>query len=225
MITNISRQLTTGALAIAASVTAFGLAGTAPAQAAILGTLSITGNATIGPWGTTNPMLTPTSVTAINGATGQFAGVMLGDVSTPASFALTGTGSGIMTSFGSPSSLANFISIVVNQDPPTGPGLGTVIGNITSTEAMGTFSGVLGGDGTTTYTVTGTMTFDEPNGFPDLLGTFSIGFTSSVTGGQVSQSYTLSLQKSSAPARTPEPAAILGILAVAGVGAFARRKS
>jgi len=225
MTTNISRQLATGTLAIAASVTAFGLAGTAPAQAAILGTLSITGGAEIDQWGTINPMLKPTSVTAINGATGQFAGVMLGDVSIPAYFALTGTGSGGMSSFGSPSSLANFISIAVNTMPPTGPGPGTVIGNITATEAMGTFSGVLGGDGTTTYTVTGTMTFDEPNGFPDLLGTFSIGFTSSVTGGQVSQSYTLSLQKSSAIARTPEPAAILGILAVAGVGAFARRKS
>jgi hypothetical protein len=225
MTTNISRQLATGTLAIAASVTAFGLAGTAPAQAAILGTLSITGGAEIDPWGTTNPVLTPTSVTAINGATGQFAGVMLGDVSIPASFALTGTGSGGMISFGSPSSLANFISIVVNQDPPTGPGPGTVIGNITSTEAMGTFSGVLGGDGTTTYTVTGTMTFDEPNGFPDLLGTFSIGFTRSVVGTQISEGYTLSLQKSDAPVSTPEPSAILGVLAVAGAGAFARRKS
>lgn len=225
MTINISRQLATGTLAIAASVTALGFAGTAPAQAIIMGTLSITGNATIDPWGDTNPMLTPTSVTAINGATGQFAGVMLGDVSTPASFGLTGTGSGGMSSFGSPASIANFISILVNQGPPDGPGVGTVIGNITGTMAMGTFAGVLGGDGTTTYTVTGTMTFDEPNGFPDLLGTFSIGFTRSVTGGQVSESYNLSLQKSSAVAKTPEPAAILGILAVAGVGAFARRKS
>ena len=225
MTTNISRQLATGTLAIAASVTAFGLAGTAPAQAAILGTLSITGNATSDPWGTTNPMLTPTSVTAINGATGQFAGVMLGDVSIPASFALTGTGSGGMSSFGSPSSLANFINIVVNTMPPTGPGPGTVIGNITATQAMGTFAGITGGDGTTTYTVTGNLAFDEPNGFPDLLGTFSIGFTRSVTGGQVSESYNLSLQKSSVPVDIPEPSAILGILAVAGAGAFARRKS
>lgn len=226
MTTNISRQLATGTLAIAASVTAFGLAGTAPAQAAIMGTLSITGTADIDPWGTANPMLTPLDITAINGATGQFAGVMLGDVSTPDSFALTGNpGASTMFSFGSPASIANFISIMVNQGPPDGPGAGTVIGNITGTMAMGTFAGTPGGDGTTTYTVTGTMTFDEPNGFPDLLGTFSIGFTRSVTGGQVSQSYNLSLQKSSAIARTPEPAAILGILAVAGVGAFARRKS
>lgn len=222
MITNISRQLTSGALAIASSVAAFGFAGAAQAQ--ISGTLSITGTAQIDPWGTTNPMLKPLNVTAINGATGQFAGVMLVDVSTPASFALTGTGSGIMTSFGSPSSLANFINIVVNTMPPTGPGPGTVIGNITATQAMGTFAGIMGGDGTTTYTVTGTMAFDEPNGFPDLLGTFSIGFTRSVTSGQVSESYALSLQKSSVPVDIPEPSAILGILAVAGAGAFARRK-
>ena len=223
MITNISRQLTTGALAIAGSVAAFGFAGAAQAQ--ISGTLSITGTADIDAWGTANPMLKPLNVTAINGATGQFAGVMLGDVSTPASFALTGTGSGGMSSFGSPSSLANFINIAVTQGPPDGPGSGIVIGNITSSMAMGTFAGTLGGDGTTTYTVTGNMTFDEPNGFPDLLGTFSIGFTRSVTGGQVSESYNLSLQKSSVTVDIPEPSAILGILAVAGVGAFARRKS
>jgi hypothetical protein len=107
MITNISRQLTSGALAIASSVAAFGFAGAAQAQ--ISGTLSITGTAQIDPWGTTNPMLKPSNVTAINGATFQFAGVMLeeGDVSTPASFALTGTGSGGMSTFDSPSSLAN----------------------------------------------------------------------------------------------------------------------
>ncbi|QGZ88803.1 PEP-CTERM sorting domain-containing protein [Microcystis aeruginosa] len=222
MITNISRQLTSGALAIASSVAAFGFAGAAQAQ--ISGTLSITGTAQIDPWGAPDPMLKPLNVTAINGATGQFTDVMLGDVSTPASFALTGTGSGGMSDFDSPSSLANFISIVVNTMPPTGPGPGTVIGNITATQAMGTFAGIMGSDGTTTYTVTGNMAFDEPNGFPDLLGTFSIGFTRSVTGGQVSESYNLSLQKSSVPVDIPEPSAILGILAVAGAGAFARRK-
>jgi hypothetical protein len=223
MITNISRQLNTRALAVASLLAAFGFA--APAQAQIAGTLSITGTADIDPWGTPDPMLKSLDVTAINGATGQFAGVMLGDVQAPASFALTGTGSGGMSSFGSPSSLANFINIVVNTMPPTGPGPGTVIGNITATQAMGTFAGIIGGDGTTTYTVTGNLAFDEPNGFPDLLGTFSIGFTRSVTGGQVSESYNLSLQKSSVPVDIPEPSAILGILAVAGAGAFARRKS
>ena len=226
MITNISKRVTTGALALAGSVAAFGFAGAAPAQALISGTLSITGTADIDPWGTANPMLTPLDITAVNGATGQFEGVMLGDVQTPASFSLTGNpGASPMFSFGSPDSIANFISIMVNQGPPTGPGPGTVIGNVTGTMAMGTFAGVPGGDGTTTYTVTGTIDFDEPNPYPTLSGTFSIGFTRSVTGGQVSESYNLSLQKSSVPTSTPEPAAILGILAVAGVGAFARRKS
>ncbi len=223
MITNISRQLTTGTLAIVSSVAAFGFA--APAQAQLAGTLSITGTADIDVWGTPNPMLKPLNVTAINGATGQFAGLMLGDVSTPLGFALSGDpGSMMMHMFDSdvPPSIVNFINALVNQTPP---GAGTVIGNVTGTMAMGTFAGAIGGDGTTTYTVTGTMTFDEPNGFPDLLGTFSIGFTRSVTGGQVSESYNLSLQKSSVPVDIPEPSAILGILAVAGAGAFARRKS
>ncbi len=224
MTTNISRQLATGTLAIAASVTALGFAGTAPAQA-IMGTLSITGDATIDPWGTTDPMLKPLSVTTVNSATGQFAGVTAGNISVPKSFALTGNpGMMPMHMFGSPASITDFISILVNQGPPTGPGAGTVIGSITGSMAMGTFAGVPGSS-TTSYTVTGTMLFDEPNTAPDLLGTFNISFTRSENGGQVSQGYTLSLQKSSAITKTPEPAAILGILAVAGVGAFARRKS
>jgi hypothetical protein len=222
MITNISRQLNTRALAVASLLAAFGFA--APAQAQLAGTLSITGTADIDPWGTPDPMLKPLNVTAINGATGQFAGVMLNDVSTPLGFALSGApGSMPMHMFDSdvPPSIANFISILVNQTPP---GAGTVIGNVTSTMAMGTFAGISTAN-TTTYTVTGTMTFDEPNGYPDLLGTFSIGFTRSVVGTQISEGYTLSLQKSGAPVSTPEPSAILGVLAVAGAGAFARRKS
>ncbi|CCI19301.1 conserved exported hypothetical protein [Microcystis aeruginosa PCC 9807] len=223
MITNISRQLTTGALAIAGSVAAFGFAGAAQAATILSGTLALTGTAEIDPWGTPNPMLKPLNITAVNGATGQFAGVTTANISTPASFALTGTGTGMMSMFTAPSSLADFISITVNQPYPIGPGPGIVVGNITSTVAFGTDMPSGGGDGTTTYTVTGTMLFDEPNGYPDLFGTFSIGFTRSVTGGQVSQSYNLSLQKSGLT--VPEPSAILGILAVAGVGAFARRKS
>jgi hypothetical protein len=227
MITNISRQLTTGALAIASSVAAFGFAGAAHAQAAPIlgGTLSITGTATIDPWGTVNPMLKPLNITAVNGATGQFLGVTTANVTTPASFALTGTGTGMMSMFTAPSSLANFISITVNQPYPIGPGPGIVVGNITSTMAYGTFMAG-GGGSTTTYNVTGDMTFDEPNGYPDLFGTFSIAFTRSVSaGGQISQSYNLSLQKSGLTTNIPEPSAILGILAVAGAGAFARRKS
>jgi hypothetical protein len=225
MITNISRRLTTGALAIAGSVGALSFAGAAQAATVLAGTLALTGTAQIDPWGTPNPMLKPLNVTAINGATGQFADVTTANVTTPASFALTGTGTGMMSGFTAPSSLANFIQITVNKAYPIGPGSGIVIGNITSTMAFGTDIPSGGGDGTTTYTVTGSMTFDEPNGYPDLFGTFSIGFTRSVTGGQVSQSYNLSLQKSGLTVNVPEPSAILGILAVAGIGAFARRKS
>ncbi len=226
MITNISRRLTTGALAIAGSVGALSFAGAAQAATTILGgTLSITGTAQIDPWGTVNPMLKPLNVTAINGATGQFTGVTIADItSIPASFALSGTGAGSMSMFTAPSSLANFISITVNQPYPIGPGPGIVVGNITSTMAYGTFM-TGGGGSTTTYMVTGDMTFDEPGSYPDLFGTFSIAFTRSDTGGQVSESYNLSLQKSGLTVNVPEPSAILGILAVSGVGAFARRKS
>ena len=225
MITNISRRLTTGALAIAGGVGALSFAGAAQAATVLAGTLSITGTAQIDSWGTVNPMLKPLNVTAINGATGQFAGVTTTNVTTPASFALTGTGTGPFSMFTAPSSLASFIQITVNQAYPIGPGPGIVIGNITSTMAFGSDIPSGGGDGTTTYTVTGNMTFDEPGSYPDLLGTFSIGFTKSVTAGQVSESYNLSLQKRGLTVNVPEPSAILGILAVAGVGAFARRKS
>lgn len=224
MITNISRQLTTGTLAIAGTVAALSFAGAAQAATILSGTLALTGTAQIDSWGTPNPMLKPLNVTAINGATGQFTGVTTSNVTTPASFALIGTGSGMMSMFTAPSSLANFIQITVNQAYPIGPGPGIVIGNITSTMAYGTFMTGIGGS-TTTYMVTGDMTFDEPNGYPDLFGTFSIGFTRSVTGGQVSQSYNLSLQKSGLTVNVPEPSAILGIFAVAGVGFFLRRKS
>jgi hypothetical protein len=222
MITNISRRLTTGALAIAGSVAAFGFGSAAQAATVLAGTLSITGTATIDPWGTVNPMLNPVNVTAINGATGQFTGVTTDNITTPKSFELTGKGMGSMVSvpFVAPSSLANFINITVNQPYPIGPGSGIVVGNITSSMASGMSVG-----GTTTYTVIGTMTFDEPNGYPDLLGSFNISFTRSVTGGQISESYALSLEKTGLTTDIPEPSAILGILAVAGAGAFARRKS
>jgi hypothetical protein len=226
MITNISRQLTTGALAIASSVAAFGFGGAAQAATVLAGTLSITGGAQIDQWGTINPMLKPLNVTAVNSATGQFTGVTIADItSIPATFPLTGTGSGTMSMFTAPSSLSNFISVAVNTAYPVGPGAGTVIGNITSSTAYGTFvSG--GGGSTTSYGVMGNMLFDEPNGYPDLIGTYNITFTRSVDSiGQVSESYALSLQKSGLAVKVPEPSAILGILAVAGAGAFARRKS
>ncbi|MCA2504190.1 MAG: PEP-CTERM sorting domain-containing protein [Microcystis sp. M54BS1] len=226
MITNISRRVTTGALAIAGSVAAFGFGGAAQAATVLAGTLSITGNANIDQWGTTDPMLKPLNVSAVNSATGQFSGVTIADItSIPASFALTGTGTGMMSMFTAPSPLANFISVFVNTAYPVGPGSGTVIGDITSSVAYGTFVSNAGGS-TTSYGVMGNMLFKEPNGYPNLLGTYNITFTRSVDSiGQISQSYALSLQKSGVTIDIPEPSAILGILAVAGVGAFSRRKS
>lgn len=212
MIANISRQLTTGALAIAGTVAAFGFAGAAQAS-----TLVVVGNATIGAWGTTNPVLTPTtllSVTPTGG--GQFAGVTLADVSLNGAFALTGTGTGDTTTFTpAPAPVPGFVTIATTP--------GNVIGNITPTASVGTNSSS-GGVSSTTYTVSGTTIFDEPTG-PDLLGTFAITFNRTDSPGSTVELFTLILTKTNQPVPVPEPSAILGVLAVAGAGAFARRKS
>ena len=223
MIKDFSKRATTVALVTAGSVAAFGFAGAAQA-ASLAGTLAISGTAEISPWGTTDPMLKAVSVTAVNGGTGQFTGATMADP--PATLDLTGTPSGSSFNFVAPQNVADFIKVVVSAVPP---GAGYVIGDITSALSVGTFAGSATNN-TTNYTVIGDLNFREPNGFPSLLGTFSITYTRSVTtpvGGseQVSQSYALSLQKTDQPAGVPEPSAILGILAVAGVGAFARRKS
>ena len=212
MIANISRQLTTGALAIAGSVAAFSFAGAAQAS-----TLVIAGNATIDPWGTNGPVLTPTSVasvTPIGG--GQFASASAAAIPNP--FTLTGTGTGPFTVFGLPGPSPSFTTIT------TGPG--PVTANVTPATATGTNSNLGSGVFLTTYTVGGTAIFIEPVG-PALLGSFSIQFTRTDSPGSVVGVYSLTLTKTDVPApvAVPEPSAILGILAVAGAGAFARRKS
>lgn len=203
MIPNISRQLTTGALAIAGTVAAFGFAGAA--QAASF--LTIGGVATISPWGTTNPVLTPTNIGFAAG-NGQFTGVTAANVTLPGAFTLTGTGSGASTLFGVPSSLPNFTTITT--------GAGNVIANLTPLAAVGT--NVTTPTASTTYVVTGSTIFDEPTG-PDFAGTFTATFNISGT----TQTYTLTFTKTE-PVAVPEPSTILGILAVAGAGAFARRQ-
>ena len=205
MIPNISRQLTTGALALAGSVAAFSFAGAAQA----VSVFTIAGNATISPWGTANPVLTPTTINFAAGD-GQFTGVTAADVTLPGAFTLTGTGVGPSTNFGVPGPIAGFTTITT--------GAGPVIADVTPLVAVGT--NVTTPVPLTTYTISGSVIFNEPVG-PDLAGTFALVFVRAAG----SQSYTLTFTKTDEPVPVPEPSAILGILAVAGVGAFARRKS
>lgn len=208
MITNISRQLTTGTLALAGSVAALSFA--SAAQAA--GMISISGSATIPAWGTTNPVLAAGTASAVSMNTGQFAGVTAADISAIQSITLNGTGAGPTYTFMPvPSPIPNFVTITT--------GTGNVVVGITPTSSTGSFTS-MGSMSTTSYTVLGTALFDEPTG-PDYVGVFNMVFTSMGS----MQTYTLNIDKTGLAMPVPEPSAILGILAVAGVGAFARRKS
>jgi hypothetical protein len=206
MITNISRQLTTGTLALAGSVAALSFAGAAQAASMII----ITGSATVPAWGTTNPTLIAGTATGVSMPSGQFAGVTPGDISSILPITLNGTGTGPNYTFMPvPSPIPNFVTITT--------GAGNVIVDITPTSSIGSFATMSGMD-SATYTVAGTAVFDEPTG-PDYVGVFNMTFMSS---GSI---YILNIQKTGVSMPVPEPSAILGILAVAGVGAFARRKS
>ncbi len=216
MITNISRQLSTGALALAGTVAALSFAGAA--QAATIASITVIGAANVDGWGTVNPILTPTSVGAVTLTTGQFVGVTAADVTVPSAISLTGTGAGMMTTFTPPASLPSFTTITIPSPS------GNVIANLTPQGASG-MNSTSGGTSSTSYSVAGTVVFDEPTG-PDLVGTFSITFSRSGLGsGPGPGTYTLTLDKTGVASSVPEPSAILGILAVAGVGAFACRKS
>jgi hypothetical protein len=215
MITNISRQLSTGALALAGTVAALSFAGAA--QAATIASITVIGAANVDGWGTVNPILTPTSVGAVTLTTGQFVGVTAADVTVPSAISLTGTGAGMITMFTPPpASLPSFTTITIPSPS------GNVIANLTPQGASG-MNSTSGGTSSTSYSVAGTVVFDEPTG-PDLVGTFSITFSRSGLGSGPG-TYTLTLDKTGVASSVPEPSAILGILAVAGVGAFACRKS
>ena len=217
---NIYRSITTGVVALATSGITLSFAAAAQATGGTLsGTLSITGNATISPWGTANPVLTPLDVNGVTIATGQFAGVSITDIiQIPLPFTLSGTGTGGFTVFGNPPDSPGFIKIDITAPP--GPGL--EVGDAVPTLAQGTNFG-----GSTVYNVIGTMVFDEPTG-PDFIGSFNIAFVRSVDLlGAVSQGYILSLQKTGERAHivgVPEPSAVLGMLALGLTGVLARRQ-
>ena len=210
MITNISRQLATGTVAIAASVAALSFAGAAQASSMI----GVAGNATASPWGTTNPTLNLGATTGLVGmSSGEFAGLLFGDVSVSQTITLIGTPPMASTSytFMDSAPIGGFASINV---------AGGMTVDITPTVSSGMFNS-MGGMNTTSYSVMGSAFFDylDPT-LTDETGVFNL-VAMSVGGGWV---YALTLEKG-VLAAVPEPSAILGILAVAGVGAFARRKS
>jgi hypothetical protein len=209
MLTNISRKLPTGTLvAIAGGVAALSFAGAAQAASMI----TVTGTAMAGAWETTNPTITPGATTGLAGTpTGIFAGLDYMDVNGIQPLMLIGTPPAGSTTFEftSPGLISAFANINL--------GAGVTV-NITPTMAQGVFVSS-GGMTTTVYSVVGTAFFDVLSG-SDYPGVFSLTVTSAGT----DWVYTLSFDKSSIPA-VPEPSAILGILAVVGAGAFARRKS
>ena len=222
MVTNSTKNKLTHTLAVGAAavgvLASVGLTAT-PARALVSGTLSITGDATVPGPGTNNPLLQSTNVNTVVSGTGQFTGVVL-PLMPPLDVQLTGSGipTNGSSSFTFPA-IPNFLTI-----PIVGaPGPGNVVVDISGGTAYG-FNSTFGGGGSTTYTVIGPAIFKEPLGYPDLLGTFNITYTRSQTGANVSQGYTLSLQKTDQPVvkTVPEPSSVLG-LGLLSLGAFFRR--
>ncbi|CCI13400.1 conserved exported hypothetical protein [Microcystis aeruginosa PCC 9806] len=238
MITNISRQLTTGVLAIAGSVAAFGFGGIAQAQTAPNATFGgTTGGVTF-----TGDLSTATSITfnSLTGAVTNVPSTYTPFGGTPAdnvfnlgpagtTFGL-GAGFGVTFAGGGPTTVLDF----------SGAGVGNSTEGITLTFASTNLSA-----GTTPanrYTFTagsGRITSQNTTGlnisflgsFADSGGSFStspatVSLSIASSGvGQGTNTFTFGTPPAFASTSVPEPSAILGILAVAGIGAFARRKS
>ena len=238
MITNISRQLTTGVLAIAGSVAAFGFGGIAQAQT----TANATFGGTTGGVTFTGDLSTATSITfnSLTGAVTNVPSTYTPFGGTPAdnvfnlgpagtTFGL-GAGFGVTFAGGGPATVLDF----------SGAGVGNSTEGITLTFASTNLSG-----GTTPanrYTFTagsGRITSQNTTGlnisflgsFADSGGSFStspatVSLSIASSGvGQGTNTFTFGTPPAFASTSVPEPSAILGILAVAGIGAFARRKS
>lgn len=232
MITNISRQLTTGVLAIAGSVAAFGFGGIAQAQTAPNATFG--GTTTDGVTFTGN-LSTATSI-SFNALTGfvtsvpstytPFGGTSAAnDFNTGPTGTTFGVGAGFGVTFAGGGSVLDF----------SGAGVGNSTEGITLNFASNT-------NPANRYTFTassGTITSQNDTGlniaflgtFADSGGTFStspatVSLSIASSGvGQGSNVFTFGTPPAFASTSVPEPSAILGILAVAGIGAFARRKS
>ncbi|WP_151695089.1 PEP-CTERM sorting domain-containing protein [Microcystis aeruginosa] len=217
MTTNISRKLTTGALALAGSVAAFGFAGAA--QAAQLnanvgyvpvGVVSYTGPDLSSATSVTFPALNLVNInppTYLGNPNDFFSGPLAVAVASsvtlaPLTFDFSATdgdpGAGAFTvTFTTASGPATFTATSFTTD--TSPG------NLNTLDLM--IEGTITGTGFDTTLAEILVNLNQVGG----------------PGNAVNASSTFGSQPS--PTSVPEPSAILGILAVAGAGAFARRKS
>jgi len=211
MITNISRQLTTGALAIAGSVAAFGFAGAAPVQAQEECLPQSFNNFKTNPCRKGDKLFTHINSSGIgindpaNFLTITETVLPLGDLHTftftPATPLLSSSGTYVID-----------YTIEIIDDPDTPD-------NELLTKMFEAFSAG--------YTTTGQTDSGSPGLTvqvdPNILKLYvrDTFFVSSVNGSL--NSITNDFRQKSIG--VPEPSAILGILAVAGAGAFARRKS
>ena len=216
MITNISRQLTTGALAIAGSVAAFGFGGAAQAAKLL--------NANVGyiPMGTVSyagpNLASATSVTFpvdnyVNTNQPFYRGLPNDFFAGPLAVAImsTVTISPLTFDFSAPDGVAGSGAFTVTFATASGPATFTTTSFTTASANQNTLDVFING------ITTGTGFDPSPSSLLVNLNQVS------GPGGVVNASTTFS----SPPVTTnvPEPSAILGILAVAGAGAFARRKS
>ena len=245
MITNISRQLTTGALAIATSVAAFGFAGAAPAQAQAalcplpLGQLFSSFRTT--PCRVGDKLFTFYTSTPTSGAIDN--GVLLIDqilTSTidrhtfnyrPTPALIQGSGTFIIDYtieiVNDPGTTENELLTKMFKDfsigyDATGAGNSGIM--VDKTVWSDAFSGtsLIGSSMASTATGASGAMIPVPADVKKLFvrDTFSVsspmGSLNSITNDFTQKTKSIDI---------PEPSAILGILAVAGAGAFARRKS
>jgi hypothetical protein len=234
MITNISRRLTTGALAIAGSVAAFGFAGAAQAATfanatfgGTTGGVTFTGDLSTATSITFNSLLgivtnVPSTYTPFGGSTASndFEGSVGPSGSTFASMALftvafAGSGSPTVLDFSGTGIGAATEGITISFASTTTPS-----NRYTFTATSGTII---------SQNVTG-LNIAFPGTFSDAGGTYmsssstvSLSIASSGMG-QGTNTFTFGTPPAFGQT-VPEPSTILGILAVAGIGAFARRKS
>ncbi len=242
MITNISRQLTTGALAIAGSVAAFGFAGAAPVQAQEECLPQSFNNFKTNPCRKGDKLFTHISSTGIgindpaNSLTITETVLPLGDLHTftftPATPLLSSSGTYVID-----------YTIEIIDDPDT-PNVNELL-----TQMFEAFSAGYTTTGQTDSGVSLSKTvWSDAFGGSSLVGTSeaksldiggigSPGLTVPVDPNilklYVRDTFSVSSVNGSLNSITndfrqksiPEPSAILGILAVAGAGAFARRKS
>jgi hypothetical protein len=242
MITNISRQLTTGALAIAGSVAAFGFAGAAPVQAQAVCLPQSFNNFKTNPCRKGDKLFTHISSTGIgindpaNSLTITETVLPLGDLHTftftPATPLLSSSGTYVID-----------YTIEIIDDPDT-PNVNELL-----TQMFEAFSAGYTTTGQTDSGVSLSKTvWSDAFGGSSLVGTSeaksldiggigSPGLTVPVDPNilklYVRDTFSVSSVNGSLNSITndfrqksiPEPSAILGILAVAGAGAFARRKS